>query len=122
MTHRPSGLVALHDVFAAQMRYSDFMKAATLPSIRIEQELRDALEASLNEGETLSEFIEASVRGRLRQRNEQAEFVARGLASLEEARRSGITVPADVAVDDIWRKLDRRAEQERQRRAAPKRK
>jgi hypothetical protein len=104
------------------MRYSDFMKAATLPSIRIEQELRDALEASLNEGESLSEFIEDAVRGRLRQRSDQAEFVARGLASLEDARRTGITVPADVAVGEIWRKLDERADQHRRRRAEPRRK
>ena len=38
------------------------MKTATLPSTRIEPEFRERLEASLKEGETISEFIEGSLR------------------------------------------------------------
>ena len=38
------------------------MKTATLPSLRVEPELREAAESVLEQGETLSGFIEASVR------------------------------------------------------------
>jgi Arc/MetJ-type ribon-helix-helix transcriptional regulator len=87
------------------MRYDDPMKTATLPSIRVEQAFRDELEASLNEGETISEFIESSVRGTLQRRNRQAEFIARGKASLEEARRTGVTYPAEVVIRELEQML-----------------
>jgi hypothetical protein len=99
------------------MRYSAIMKTATLPSIRIEPELRDELEASLKEGETLTEFIEESVRSRLRRRTEQAAFIARGLASLEDAKTTGIYHPADVVIRELKQMLDDRVEEERRRRA-----
>ncbi len=94
------------------------MKTATLPSIRVEQAFRDELEGSLKEGETISEFIETSVRATLQRRNRQAEFIARGMASLEETRRTGVTYPAEV----VMRELEEKLEQALQRRAtAPKR-
>ena len=65
------------------------MKTATLPSLRVEPQLRDAAQSVLQEGETLSGFIEASVRETIERRRARAEFVARGLASREEARASG---------------------------------
>lgn len=71
------------------------MKTATLPSLRVEPELRDAAESVLQEGETLSGFIEASVRETIERRRARAEFLARGLASREEARRSGVYFSAD---------------------------
>lgn len=82
------------------------MKTATIPSVRIEPELRAEIEAALAEGETLSEFVEASVRAGVERRRVQAEFVARGLWSRDEARRTGRYVEADVVVDALQRKLD----------------
>ena len=38
------------------------MKTATLPSLRVEPELRDAAESVLQAGETLSSFVETAVR------------------------------------------------------------
>ena len=38
------------------------MKSSVIPQVRVEPELRAELEALLQEGETLSEFVEASVR------------------------------------------------------------
>ena len=64
------------------------MKTATLPSLRVEPALREAAEAVLKEGETLSGFVEASVRAQVRQRQLQDEFIRRGLASLDDARRN----------------------------------
>ena len=82
------------------------MKTATISSVRVEQELRAEVEALLNEGETLSQFVEASVRAAaLRSRN-QADFIARGLRSLDDARRTGDYVEADKVVNKLQRKLD----------------
>ncbi|MBV8502502.1 MAG: hypothetical protein JO006_12390 [Paucibacter sp.] len=62
------------------------MKTATLPSIRVEPELRDQLEGALSAGETVSAFIETSVRQALRKRQLDAEFLARAQASAERVK------------------------------------
>jgi hypothetical protein len=66
------------------------MKTATLPSLRVDPQLRDAAQSVLQEGETLSGFIEASVRETIERRRTRAEFVARGLASRDQARATGV--------------------------------
>lgn len=81
------------------------VKSATLPSLRVEPELREAAESVLHEGETLSGFIEASVREAIRRRRVRAEFIARGLASREEAERTGLTIDADVVHAQMSKKL-----------------
>ena len=82
------------------------MKTATIPSVRVEPELRAEVESLLGEGETVSEFVEASVRASVQRRRHQAEFIARGLRSLDNARRSGDYVDADRVVAGLQRKLD----------------
>jgi hypothetical protein len=82
------------------------MKTAIIPSVRVEPEFRAEVESVLGEGETLSEFVEASVRAGVERRRVQAEFIARGLRSRDEARRTGRYVDADVVVDNLQRKLD----------------
>ncbi|MEO5883596.1 MAG: YlcI/YnfO family protein [Caldimonas sp.] len=82
------------------------MKTATIPSVRVEPELRDEVESLLGEGETVSQFVEASVRASVQRRRAQAEFVARGLRSRQEAQRTGDYVEADVVVKTLQRKLD----------------
>jgi hypothetical protein len=82
------------------------MKTTTIPSIRVEPDFRAEVEAVLAEGETLSQFVEASVRASVERRRMQVEFVARGLRSRDEARRTGDYVDADVALDNLQRKLD----------------
>jgi len=71
------------------------MKTATFPSLRVEPELRDAAESVLQDGETLSGFIEACVRKTIERRRARAEFIARGMASREEAKRTGVYFAAD---------------------------
>ena len=66
------------------------MKSATLPPLRVTPELRSAAESVLNEGETLSSFVEASVRQQIDHRRAQKEFIARGLAAREEAKQTGV--------------------------------
>jgi predicted transcriptional regulator len=64
------------------------MKTATIPSLRVEPELRTAAEDVLEEGETLSSFVEQSIRDGVQRRQAQREFIARGLRSRTEARRT----------------------------------
>ena len=82
------------------------MKTATIPSVRVEPGFRAEVEAVLAEGETLTEFVEASVRAGVERRRVQGEFVARGLRARDEARRTGDYVDADVVLDGLQRKLD----------------
>jgi Arc/MetJ-type ribon-helix-helix transcriptional regulator len=91
---------------AVQLRYTAVMKTATIPSVRVEPEFRAEVEAVLGEGESLSEFVEASVRASVERRRMQAEFIARGLRSRDEARRSGDYVDAEVVIQKLQRKLD----------------
>lgn len=65
------------------------MKTATLPPLRVAPELRQAAESVLLEGESLSGLMEQSLRDTVNRRRLQAEFIARGLASREEAKRTG---------------------------------
>jgi predicted transcriptional regulator len=78
------------------------MKTASIPSLRVEPELRDAAESVLQEGETLSSFVEQSLRANIARRRARQEFLARGLASRDEARRTG----EYVAAGDVLRELD----------------
>lgn len=89
-----------------QLRYIAVMKTATIPAVRVEPEFRAEVESVLAEGESLSEFVEASVRASVEHRRFQAEFIARGLRSREEARRTGDYVDADDVVAALQRKLD----------------
>jgi Arc/MetJ-type ribon-helix-helix transcriptional regulator len=82
------------------------MKTATIPSVRVDPEFRAEVESLLGDGETLSEFVEASVRATVQRRRVQAEFIARGLRSRDEAQRTGDYVDADVVIEQLQRKLD----------------
>lgn len=78
------------------------MKTATIPSLRVDPELRHAAESVLQDGETLSGFVEQSLRANIERRRLQQEFVARGLASREQARLTGEYYPAE----DVQRELE----------------
>lgn len=82
------------------------MKSAVIPQVRVEPELRAELEATLHEGETLSQFVEAAVRDAARRRRTQAEFIARGLAARDEARRTGEYVSIEEVEARLQAKLD----------------
>ena len=65
------------------------MKTATFPSLRVAPEFRQAAEQVLREGESLSSFVETSIRENIARRQLQSEFIARGLASRDLARETG---------------------------------
>ena len=82
------------------------MKTATIPSVRVEPDFRAEVESVLEDGETLSEFVEASDRATVERRRMQAEFVARGLRARDEARQVGRYIDADTTLDRLQGKLD----------------
>jgi len=71
------------------------MKTATIPSLKVDPELRLAAEESLQEGETLSGFVEQSIREAVERRRNRREFIARGLAAREDAQASGVYISSD---------------------------
>lgn len=87
------------------------MKTASFPSVRVDVELRDAAEGVLREGETLTGLIETAVRETIHRRRAQAEFLARGLASSEQARRTGVYHAASAVHDELQKRLDARRKQ-----------
>lgn len=91
------------------------MKTATLPSLRVEPELRDAAESVLQDGETLSGFLETSVREAIARRRARAEFITRGMASRDEAMRTGIYFMADQVHAELGQMLDKAKAKARKR-------
>ena len=77
------------------------MKSATLPSLRVDPELRAAAESVLKKDETLSAFVEHAVKAQVHYRNSQAEFIARGLAAREESKRTGIYYSVEEVLAEL---------------------
>lgn len=84
------------------------MKSSSFPSVRVEPELREAAESVLRDGETLTSLIETAVRETIQRRRVQAEFIARGLRSREEALQSGIYHSAESVHSELQQRLDAR--------------
>lgn len=88
------------------------MKTATMPALRVQPELRQAAEEMLRPGETLSAFVEDSLRRNVEFRRTQQEFIARGLASRDAAKKSGVYVTSEEVLqelDDILAKAKKKA-------------
>ncbi|MGK6315392.1 YlcI/YnfO family protein [Neorhizobium sp. DT-125] len=83
------------------------MKTATIPSLRVDPELRAAAESVLKEGETLSAFVEESLRRQIDYRKTQTEFIARGLKAREEAKRTGIYYSSEDVLNMMREKLEK---------------
>jgi len=82
------------------------MKTATLPSLRVDPELREAAESVLKEGESLSSFMEETIRRQVNYRKVQKEFIARGLESLAEAERTGEYYSAEEVLEGLRQIID----------------
>lgn len=77
------------------------MKTATMPALRVEPELRLAAENILRPGETLSAFVEDSLRRNVAFRRTQQEFIARGLASRDAAKQSGVYFSSEEVLQEL---------------------
>jgi len=91
--------------------YSYSMKTATLPSLRVEPQLRAAAESVLREGETLTSLIETAMRETIQRRRTQDEFLARGLRSGQDAKQTGIYHSAEAVHGELQQRLDARRRQ-----------
>jgi hypothetical protein len=87
------------------------VKSAVIPQVRVEPELRAELEALLLQDETLSEFVEASVRNAVAFRRMQMRFHERGQAAWEHHQNMGLPAPADEVVAKLQAKLDAKRKQ-----------
>jgi Arc/MetJ-type ribon-helix-helix transcriptional regulator len=81
------------------------MKTATLPPIRVAPDFRLELEGVLEQGETLSQFVENAVRTTVAKRKNQAEFIRRGVAAIEATQRDGSGIPTDQVIAKLEAKL-----------------
>lgn len=97
------------------------MKTAILPQVRVEPQLRADLESVLREGESLSEFLEATVRQAVDYRRLQTEFAARADAAWARHQQTGDSIPAAQVVAELRSKLHaKRQELQGKRRPAAK--
>lgn len=87
------------------------MKTATFPSLRVTADLREAAESVLRKGESLSSLIEMAVRDTIHHRQQQAEFVARGLRASEDAHATNTYHTAANVHNELQCKLDTRRKQ-----------
>jgi predicted transcriptional regulator len=82
-------------------------KTSTFPPLRVNEEVRAAAEAALAEGETLSAFVLEAIQLNIQRRALQQEFVVRGLAARDEARRTGKYVSAEEVLAGLDKTLAR---------------
>ncbi len=82
------------------------VKTAVIPQVRVEPELRAEIEAVLKQGETLTDFVDASVRSAIVFRRVQTAFHLRAQAASEEYHHSGATVPVETVLERLQSKLD----------------
>lgn len=87
------------------------MKSAVLPQVRVEPSLRAELEAVLQADETLSGFVEASVRNAVAFRRLQIQFHARGQAAWEHYQATGLSLSTDEVLARLQGKLDAKRKQ-----------
>ena len=77
------------------------MKTATIPALRVEPALREAAQSVLAADETLSSFVEESLRANIERRKYRQDFIARGLASRDEAKRTGEYYSAESVLGEL---------------------
>lgn len=63
------------------------------------------LEGVLAQGESISEFVENAVRSTVQMRRNQAEFVQRGITAIDETKRIGGGISAEVVITKLEAKL-----------------
>src|SRR2546430_1779892 len=81
------------------------MKTATFPALRVSPQLRETAGRVLRPDETLSSLMEQSLRSFISHRAAEDEFIARGLRSAEDARRSGVYHSADEVLAEMKKRL-----------------
>jgi hypothetical protein len=91
------------------------MKTATLPAVRVAPEIRDLAESVLRDGESLSMFIEDSIKRQATYRKEDAEFYARALRASAAVKAGKMRT---YTVDEVMDGLRKITEQKKRAKAA----
>lgn len=81
------------------------MKTATIPSLRVDPELRQSVERVLHEGESLSGFVEQAIRQSIFHRQAEQEFIARGLAARDQASQDDRYTDAATVIQRLEKML-----------------
>ena len=84
------------------------MKTSTLPPVRVDEAFRATAESVLHEGESLTSFIEATVRRAVEHRRIQAAFEARAKESLAHYKRTGVSSSSAEVFDKLEAKVKAR--------------
>ena len=61
----------------------------------------------LADDESLSSFVEQAIRAQVERRQSQRDFIARGLASRDEAQRTGVYISSEQMVETLKQRLER---------------
>lgn len=77
------------------------MKTATIPPLRVTPGLRQDAESVLKEDESLSSFVEESLRKQIEQRKSQQAFIARGFAARDQAKLSECYVSKEALMSSL---------------------
>lgn len=93
-------------LLVVQSQYNASVKTAVIPQIRVEPELRADLESVLKQGETLTDFVEATVRNAIAFRRVQTAFHERAQAASDEYHRTGVSVSVESVLERLQSKLD----------------
>lgn len=83
------------------------MKDATFPALRVDPELRQAAEDCLLEGESISDFVEQSIRENIERRAKRRAFIDQALTSRDQAASNGGYQSADA----VFQRLQLRVEE-----------
>ena len=86
------------------------MKSATIPPLRVTPDLRQDAESVLHDGETLSRFVEESLRQHIMRRKCQQELINRSLSARVNARSTRQYASKDDVMDSL-RSILTRAQQ-----------
>lgn len=92
------------------------MKPTIIPPVHVELMFRQELEGVLEQGETLAGFVESAVREAVARRQEQAEFVRRGLAAIERTKQARDGIAASTVIAKVRSKLQ--AAKDRQKKSS----
>lgn len=87
------------------------MTTSTLPPVRVDEAFRATAESVLHEGESLTSFIEATVRRAVEHRRIQAAFEARAKASVARYKRTGVSSTTAEVFDKQEAKVKARRKQ-----------
>ena len=95
---------------ATQLEHNVSMtsKTAILPQVRVDPDLRARAETALRPGESLSDFIESSVRRAIDYRATQCDFDARSQDSLDHFLATGATYSTNEVLESLRRRTEAR--------------